>query len=143
VHPCGKSYSVGLITKLHNIKRLKSISEILPAYQDTKLSRRAKSVPYDPYADAMRPQSPGNSASVEDIKATWSVARVLGLPEPTRRTTRLQCPIQGCKSRDPFVIYNDKSWFCFSHQEGGDVIDLYAALHNISLQDAIREMSNE
>jgi len=146
VHPCGKPYLENINSKPCDIQRLSSLEEILPGYQEAALPRRAKSVPYDPYADAMRPWTPGNGASISEIKAQWSILDLLSVTyidnrKDILRKYQMNCPLPDHQDNvASFTVFPSESWYCFGCRRGGDVIDLYAALHNISVQDAIREM---
>jgi len=143
VHPCGKPYLEGSDRYSYDIIPLKTIYEILPAYQYAALPHRPKINAYDPFEDAMRPCSDGGGASVEEIKAHWSIAFILGRDENHLRW-QINCPFSDHHDEHAsFMVYPDGHFYCFGcRRHGGDVIDLYAALHNISVQDAIREMGN-
>lgn len=140
IHPCGKPY-IGYSTS--GIRHLNSITDVLPDFKKALEQQRAKIQPktYDAYEDAMRPWSPGNGASIEDIKARWSVADVLGYSKSPRRW-QTKCPLSGHDDVvASFTIYPGGRWFCFGCQRGGDVIDLYAALHQTDIAGAMREMA--
>jgi hypothetical protein len=125
------------------IYSINSITDILPDYeaaleqQCTKIQPK----PYDPYKDAMHPWTPGNGANIKDIKAQWSVARVLGQNGSARRW-QTTCPLPDHQDETPsFTVYPNETWYCFGCNRTGDAIDLYAALHQLDLAGAMREMA--
>jgi hypothetical protein len=149
IHPCGEAYIDATPQYKYSSKRqvnkVNSITDILPDYEKTLEQQRAKMQPksYDPYADAMRPWQPGNGASIEAIKAKWSITEILGVIDKGQtRIWHTICPLHNDENPS-LAIYPDGRWWCFAEARGGDVIDLFAALNHISVQEAIIEMRKE
>ncbi|NLO85352.1 MAG: hypothetical protein GX096_07985 [Clostridiales bacterium] len=52
------------------------------------------------------------------------------------------CPIHSEKTPS-LCFFPDGRWHCFGCQAGGDAADMYAALHNVSLGEALRRVKHE
>jgi len=143
VHPSGYHYLA--YGNVADILRITSLHDILPEYTTAVKQRHAEiqPKPYDPFEDAVRPWVEGGGVSVEEIKKRWSVADMLGVTDGRAgRTWRTNCPIHG-GTHSSLAVYSDGGWRCFACGQGGDVIDLYVALHKVDIKEALRRMSNE
>lgn len=51
------------------------------------------------------------------------------------------CPVRGCihRYRQPFWCCNER-WYCHKCKQGGDVLDLWAAVNGMSLFEAARDL---
>ena len=69
------------------------------------------------------------------------VARQAGL-SPRRRGGRewVCCPLHGEKTPS-LCFYPDGGWYCFGCHEGGDAVDLHAALYRVTRVEAARAIT--
>lgn len=77
------------------------------------------------------------------MQSALEVARAAGL-ELRQRGGRYWacCPLHGEKTPS-FCIFQDGKWKCFGCGAHGDAADLYAALHGVSLAEALRTCKGE
>lgn len=77
------------------------------------------------------------------MQSALEVARAAGL-ELRQRGGRywVRCPLHGEKTAS-FCIFPDGKWKCFGCGAHGDAADLYAALHGVSLAEALRACKGE
>ncbi|MBD3194618.1 MAG: hypothetical protein GF317_06145 [Candidatus Lokiarchaeota archaeon] len=78
---------------------------------------------------------------IEELKNTLSISHIY----PKRlRHNRGECALHENSSSPSFVYYPDKnSWHCFSCGVGGDVINLYAHIHNLTNSEAIKKLAKQ
>jgi len=134
VHPTGHQYqgygSPECILRVHSIK------EILPEYEPPALIAHV-SRPADPYDMAMRQEC---GTSVANIKATWRWEDVLSVNGTARRgVVMVNCPFHADEHAS-MALYPDKHAFCYGCQWRGDLLDMYARLHSLTIPEAMREM---
>jgi len=129
-------YTKGRYARIDHIASIEDLH--LPGYAAAMQPKPRP--PYDPYEDALRLWVEGSGASIEAIKEKWSAADVLGITDGrVGRTWRTNCPLHG-GTHLSLAVYPDGGWHCFVCGCGGDVIDLYAALHKVSNGEALRRM---
>ena len=135
IHPSGTTYQA--LGDPQDIRPIQSIWEFVekpakPAW--------TPSVPkLDPFDQAMRDN--GNGASIETAKRHHTPASILGVSHNGRRIMT-RCPLPNHQDQhESFAIYGEH-FHCFGCGAHGDAIDLYALIHQVSLSDAIRELSN-
>lgn len=77
------------------------------------------------------------------MQSALDVARAAGL-ELRQRGGRhwARCPLHGERTAS-FCIFTDGKWKCFGCGAHGDAADLYAALHGVSLAEALRACKGE
>ena len=132
VHPSGHIYrgygSPELIAKIASIK------DILPAYNPPVYVPVTHST--DPYDMAMRQDC---GISVASIKAAWRWEDVLSVNGTARRVMMVSCPFHADEHAS-MALYPDKHAHCFGCGLHLDILDFYAMLHNLTIQEAMREM---
>lgn len=134
IHPSGWQYrgfgSPELIAKIASIK------DILPAYEPPAYAPVMRST--DPYDMAMRQEC---GISVVAIKATWNWEDVLSVNGTARRGVMMvNCPFHNDKHAS-MALYPDKHAHCFGCNWHGDILDTFARLHNLTVQEAMRKMA--
>lgn len=136
VHPSGHCYTAtGNPAHLAHLAR---VEDVLPEYAN----RAASWVPSEPDIWDTAWRERGNGASqpgaIERIKARYAIADLLpGAPRNDgHRVWHAVCPLHG-DTNPSLAVYPDGHWKCFGCGAYGDVIDLYAAIRDLSLPAAI------
>ena len=136
IHPSGHHYQG--YGHPSQIARIASITDLLPEYEPAQSWQPREREEYDPFKEAMR-ESCG--VSVETIKATWQWENIIPLNGRAKRGIIMaNCPLHSDENAS-FAIYEDGHAHCFGCQWHGDIIDLYAAMHKVTVQEAIKEMA--
>jgi len=142
IHPSGTPYIA--IGQPANIQHIDSIYELVPSALKVReaaeaISNSAEEEP-DLWDLAMRSSL---GISIEEIKKHFTIAGLLSRPSNGngRRWTTL-CPLH-TENTPSFTVFPDGHCKCFGCGWRGDVVDLFAALHNLSNRDAIREMASQ
>ena len=141
IHPTGHVYrGVGRPAEIQHIS---SVSELLPEYRDEpdiargSMTRSKK----DPFAEAM---CDSVGISVAEIKARLSFEDVLGVSlngQSRHGVTLIKCPFHD-EEQASFAIYPDGHAHCFGACSfHGDVIDFWAAMHNLTIAEAMRTLA--
>lgn len=139
VHPSGHVYRAqGWI---ENIQRVRSVSDLLPAYTYTYRSSPAaiEQASADPFDAAMNGKDSPN-ASIEAIKAHVRPADIVAIQYRRGGLEWACCPAHD-DQHPSLAVYPDGHVHCFACDFHGDSLDLYARLHNISLAAAIAALS--
>ena len=55
---------------------------------------------------------------------------------------RCKCPIHDDARRDDAFSCNSKKWYCFEACEGGTIVELHMALHNVSYTTALEQLAD-
>lgn len=55
---------------------------------------------------------------------------------------RCKCPIHEDAKREDAFSCNSKKWFCFETCEGGTIIELHMAMHDVSFMKAVEDLAN-
>ena len=136
IHPSGHHYrGYGSPSQIATIA---SIKEVIPEYEDVPAWTPRERKPLDPYEAAMRDPC---GTSVEAVKAQWEWSDVIPLNGTARRGVIMaHCPLHN-DGNASFAIYPDGHAYCFGCNWRGDIIDLWAALNNLTVQEALREMA--
>jgi len=136
VHPSGHKYQgYGHPSQIATIA---SIKDVIPEYEDVPQWQPRERKPVDPYEAAMREPC---GTSVEAVKAQWEWSDVIPLNGTARRGVIMaHCPLHN-DGNASFAIYPDGHAYCFGCNWRGDIIDLWAAMHNLTVQEALREMA--
>ena len=58
-------------------------------------------------------------------------------------TYRSSCPIHGGTNESSFAVFPDNSWYCFSCNAGGNIIDYLMERENLSYSAAVHELCQE
>ena len=137
IHPSGHKYQG--YGSPSQIAMITSIKDVIPEYEDVPQWQPRERKPLDPYEAAMREPC---GTSVEAVKAQWRWEDLIPLNGRARRgVTMTNCPLHSDKNAS-FAIYPDGHWHCFGcGGHGGDIIDLFAAMNNLTVQEALREMA--
>ena len=139
IHPSGVPYCG--IGRPPNIKAIDSIYELIPEarrviQEQQETAARLKQRETDLWSRAMQKSS---GVAIEAIKRAYSFETLLNQPPNGRHTWSVCCPLHS-DTAPSFTVYPDGHAHCFGCGWHGDVIDLYAALHKITVQEAIAEM---
>ena len=79
--------------------------------------------------------------SVEAVKAAWEWSDVIPLNGTARRgVVMVNCPFHNDKTAS-MALYSDKHCHCFGCGYHGDIVDAFAELNNLTVQEALREMA--
>jgi hypothetical protein len=141
VHPSGARYrGTGSID---DIQQIAHITDLLPEYEQVYQEQQRRQV--DPFDILMRVPNDDSTpisgnVDFERIKARLDYsALVSGLVRRNGKLTAI-CPLHPDKQQS-LVIYTDGHYHCFGCQaHGRDQIDLYAAIHRLTLGEAIKEL---
>ena len=138
IHPSGVPY-IG-IGRPADTRQIDSVYEFIPtAHQVIQAEREVSTRKEDTdlWDLAMR-DSPG--ISVSEIKQAFTFESLLSEPySGRRRVWAVHCPLHNDGSPS-FAVYPDGHAHCFGCGFHGDIIDFYAALHKLSIQEAIAEL---
>lgn len=135
IHPFGSIY--GALGTPANIKGISSVWN----YVEKPKNQSWRPTPpiLDAFDKAMRENGNGG-LSIDDIKASHTPSSLLGLFQNGRQQM-IKCPLPNHPDkRDSFAVFSDH-FHCFGCGAHGDVIDLYAAIHQTDLATAISELS--
>jgi len=136
IHPSGHKYQG--YGSPEQIATIASIKEVIPEYEDVPQWQPRERGPVDPYDAAMREPI---GTSVAEIKAAWRWEDIIPLNGRARRGVIMtNCPLHPDDTAS-FAIYADGHAHCFGCQWHGDLIDLFAAMNNLTVQEALREMA--
>lgn len=136
-HPSGHVYSA--IGQPEMIQHIEAVTELLPEYREEPETHRQMLAHHerDPYTEAMRDET---GTSVAEIKTRLSFADLLGNHHRNGRVWRALCPLHN--DTDPsFYVYPDGRAHCFGCGFHGDPLDLYAAMHDKTIAEAMRELA--
>lgn len=142
VHPSRRVY----IGNDRQIAKVESINDVFPPIAESPTSAQ-EPAPYDPYAVACQAQEPLADAplgagAVAAIKAAFTMIDLLPEIASAQRSTHVmvRCPLHD-DHNPSMAIYPDGRWYCHGcRRGGGDQIDLFAAMHNLDLRQAIAEL---
>jgi len=139
VHPSGWRYAADG----QQMQRIEHLADVWPIAPDDVAQPVADMRQTDPYEIASRAngtQLGVGMGTVDRIKTTVRPEDLLGLAR-ARRPLPICCPLHA-DTHPSFYIYPDGGWKCFGCGRFGDVVDLYAALHNLTNTDAIVALAN-
>ena len=141
IHPSGHRYYG--VDSHGGIMQIDSIWDLLGIEKPTWPVFTANAETLDPFDAAyISTEINGDGYTFEDIKATHSIAAMLGV-SLSSRVMKMQCPLPGHPDKHhSFALYPDGHGHCFGCGFHGDVVDFYAALHGISLAEALARLSN-
>ena len=77
-----------------------------------------------------------DTAAIKQRLSMRDVAARLGF-EPNR-AGYIRCPLHGDSDPSLKLYDDDRGWYCFGCQKGGDVIDFIGAVQHVSFTDALR-----
>lgn len=148
-HPSGYRYAG--IGSIEAIKRIPAITDLLPEYETDRLQSRRLDVVsgnidhdhVDPFDAAMRDCCGGLGISVADIKARVSWADILpGVGNVGKRMIKILCPLHK-ETQPSFVIYPDGRAKCYGCGFWGDLLDCWAAMHNLTVREAMADLAEK
>ena len=142
IHPSGHQYATH--NSPEHVRQIDSIWWLLGIEKPTRPVFAANAEALDPFDAAyISTETNGDGHAFEDIKATHSIAAMLGLPLSSR-VQKLQCPLPGhADEHSSFALYPDGHGHCFGCGFHGDVIDFWASMHGAPLIEALRALANE
>lgn len=139
IHPSGWVYqSTG--NRIQRITRLADVWPIAPNDITQSVADMRQTDPYEIASRANGTQLGVGMGTVDRIKTTVRPEDLLGVAR-ARRPLPICCPLHA-DTHPSFYIYPDGGWKCFGCGRFGDVVDLYAALHNLTNTDAIVALAN-
>jgi len=137
IHPSGHKYQG--YGSPEQIATIASIKDVIPEYEDVPQWQPRERAPLDPYAEAMREPV---GVSVEAVKAAWKWEDIMPLNGTARRGVIMaHCPLHN-DGNASFAIYPDGHAYCFGCNWRGDIIDVFAELNGLTVQEALKEMAN-
>ncbi len=139
VHPSGHQYTSAGTT----VARCARLSDVFP-FERPAPACGAMSAPtfaVDPWEAASRAVECGDG-SVAAIKASMKATDLLPIARQDRSGAWALCPLH--RDTNPSLrLYRDGHYHCFGcGAHGGDVIDLYAALHRLTNREAIAALTS-
>ena len=139
VHPSGYLYEAAIPTA--HVMQVDALSDVFPLERPAPIIQAQNASEYtDPFEAAMHAiEVP--SGAIDTIKATMRPEDLLGLVRNGQRHI-IRCPLHN-DNHPSFNIYADGRWKCFGCGRYGDVIDLWAMMHNISTKEAIVELAEQ
>ncbi len=137
IHPCGVEYTP--LGAMVMIQRIPSVADIMPGYVEAVEAQWTVRVERDPFDEAMSDHE-STGTTIEAIKARVTPATLLGVPEPRGRAVMVRCPIHG-DEHPSMSLYPDGRWYCHACRQGGDVIDLEAAMQRVDVPTAMRALA--
>jgi len=138
VHPSKRLY----VGNDRPIAKVAQLEDVFPCIVDLPVKCVQLGAEYgDPYEEACKAEAPAvelhfGSDAIATIKANVTIAQMLGL---SKGETKALCPLHN-DHNPSMVIYPDGRFFCHGCGAHGDVLDLHAALHGITLREAMSEM---
>ena len=142
VHPCGHVYQ----GDGQQIVSVGALSEVFPLEPTSTASSEVSPTRVmwdDPWDSAEHATGPIGASAIEAIKLRFTPADILGLGTARGRVERIKCPLHNGTNPSEFTIYADGHWKCWSCGRYGDALDLYAALHNVPLADAVAALEGQ
>jgi len=141
LHPSGHQYVS--YSSPDRILQIKSIWWLLGIEKPTRPVFAATAETLDPFDIAYATtETDGDGHTFEDIKATHSIAAMLGLPLSSR-VQKMRCPLPGhADEHSSFALYPDGHGHCFGCGFHGDVVDFWASMHGVPLIEAMRALAN-
>ena len=140
VHPSGHVYRA----EGTQILRCEKLSEVFPFEKTMMASMSATTEVYhtdDPYEAATRSVESCEKGTIDKIKASVMTVNLVNPTSQDARGAWALCPLHDDK--EPSLrIYPDGTFYCFGCQKRGDVIDMYAALNQLTNREAIAELAN-
>ena len=132
VHPSGHIYS-GTHGDIHEIPTL---ADAFPLAPEPRKPTPAPPRVTDPWASASNPTTTCG-VSIDAVKARVTLQEVLGVSLDTQW---IKCPIHA-DTEPSMRLYADGHYHCYGCAAHGDVIDLYAAMHKLTVREALAEMA--
>jgi len=140
VHPSGHQYAA--VGSVESIQRVKEFTDLLPEYKVGTIETHAVQArrEIDPFDAAMQAREKVG-VTVDEIKARVTWPMILPGLQANRGYHKTKCPIH--KENDPsFVIYRDGRAHCFGCGFHGDQIDTWAAMHNLTIGQAMSDLAD-
>lgn len=140
IHPSGHQYAS--IGGVENIQRITAITDLLPDYraETAETARIQARRDIDPFDAAMREHEHAG-ITVEELKARISWATIMPGLRADRGYHKTKCPIH--QDDEPsFIIYPDGHAHCFGCDFHGDAIDAWAAMHNLTIGEAMADLAD-
>lgn len=137
VHPNGHQYTAMGAT----VARCERLSDVFPFGKPAPIMPPMQAPISDPWEAASRAVECGGAGSVAAIKATMKATDLVPIARQDRGGAWALCPLH--RDANPSLrLYEDGHYHCFGcGAHGGDVIDLYAALHRMTTREAIAALS--
>ena len=144
IHPSGRPYRLLSDAPILRVDRLACVlpSGLLALAQPVNPPRPPRPLPADdPWAAALNPAAPGGDGAIAAIKARHNVLELF--PDAHRRGQRTvaRCPLHDDRNPSVSISEDGQHARCWAGCMNGDVIDWYAALHRLTLIEAIQELS--
>lgn len=140
VHPCGHVYQ-GDGQQIVTVESLSDVFPLQPTSTPCSEASPTRVLWDDPWDSVDHATGPISAGSIEAIKLRFTPADILGLGA-SRGRVMIKCPLHQ-DTNPSFVIYPDGKWRCYGCGAHGDALDLYAALHNVPLADAVAALGGQ
>ena len=141
VHPSGHLYEAVMPTA--RVMQIERLSDVFPLERPAPtIAARQQDHELDPWEVASGAIECGGMGAVSMAKARLTMADLVTVAYEDVRGSWALCPLHG-DTNPSLRIYADDHWHCFGcDAHGGDVIDLYAAMHGLTNREAIAELAN-
>lgn len=137
VHPSGHEYA-GFGATIMRVRRLSDVLPFAPA-AEIEASGITPITYTDPWEAADRAVECGGPGSIATIKATVRYEDIIRPVCQDSGGSWARCPLHS--DWNPSLrIYSDGHFHCFQCGAHGDVIDLYALMHNVTNREAMAAM---
>jgi len=137
VHPSGYIYQ-GYGAKIMRVTRL---SDVFPFAPQPIRGTTISEVPADPWEAASRAVVCSGEA-LRVAKQRVRFADLVCIVREDRGGAWALCPLHQ-DTQPSLRLYRDGRWYCFGCHAWGDVVDLYAAIHRLTLRESIAELARE
>jgi len=137
VHPSGHCYTSAGTT----VARCERLSDVFPFERPAPMMTTMQAPISDPWEAASRAVECGGKGAVAAIKSVMTAADLIPIARQDRGGSWAICPLHH-DTQPSMRLYEDGHYYCFGcGARGGDVIDLYAALHRMTTREAIAALS--
>lgn len=138
VHPSGHQYQ----GQGAQIMRCSRLSEVFPFERPAPSMASIMGGTDDPWTVASRAVECGGVGSVSRASARVTTTDLVQVVRDDRGGAWALCPMHG-DTNPSLRVYADGHWHCFGcGAHGGDALDLYAAMHKLTLREAIAQLGS-
>lgn len=139
IHPSGHQYQ----GQGGQIMRCSRLLDVFPFEKPAPTMSQSMAGTDDPWEVASRAVECGGVGAVSRATARVSTTDLVQVVRDDRSGAWALCPMHG-DTNPSLRVYADGHWHCFGcGAHGGDAIDLYAAMHKITLREAIAQLGGK
>lgn len=136
IHPSGHQYQ----GQGGQIMRCSRLSDVFPFERPPPSMASIMGGTDDPWTVASRAVECGGAGSASRAAARVTTTDLVQIVRDDRSGAWALCPMHG-DTNPSLRVYADGHWHCFGcGAHGGDALDLYAAMHKLTLREAIAQL---